>query len=128
MEEIITVPSQAAGVEPPLTEIQTPAQAVTEPQPTDTVVVENGNNQPQVTDPQRKKPSDFYREREKFRRLEETQRLTQQRLDEIAEFLKPKPENQSDQPFNKDQFFLDPENFLKSREQKLRDEISKLNQ
>ena len=126
--ETITVPGQDAAVEPASTETQTTTQVVSEPQKLNAGKVDAGDNQPQKTEPQRVRPSDFFREREKYRRLEEAQHLTQKRLDEIAEFLKPKPEIQSEQPFNKDQFFLEPETFLKSREQRILSEMAQLKQ
>ena len=129
MEDTIIVPGTDTAVEPASTEVQIPVQTASELQVPDVTKVEGNDNKPQVTEPQRKqKPSDFYREREKFRRLEETQKLTQKRLDEIAEFLKPKPEIQSEQPFDKDKFFLDPEPTFKNREQKLLAEISLIKQ
>lgn len=128
--ETLTVPAvQDAGVEPPSTETQPPAQAPAEPQETATnPEVEVGSKVPQEPEPPRRKPSDYYRERETIRSLKEQIALQNQRFDELTSLLKKKDEPGTPEAVDFDPAHFSPEHkrILLAREKALRDEIATL--
>lgn len=120
-EEIIASPAvETAVVEPTLPETQPIAQATDEPQTTDTVQVEPGNKEPQVTETSRRKPSDYYRERQKIRELTETVAMLQKRMEERAPLKEEKPDVPDVPDFDPAHFSPEHKRILLAREQALR--------
>ncbi len=122
-EETIPVPVvENKGAEPPSTETPPPAQAAAEPQETTTVQVENGSKEPQVTETSRRKPSDYYRERQTIRELKETVSNLQKRMEEQATFREEKkPDIAAIAEFDPAHFSPDHKRILLARESALRE-------
>lgn len=84
-EETITTPVvESNAIEIASPETPPSAQAPAEPQETTTAQVESGSNQPQESEAPRRKPSDYYRERQTIRELKETVASLQKRMEEKA--------------------------------------------
>ena len=134
--EIINPPvvDAGAGIEPPSWETPPKAQASEEPQKEVSTPnqVEVKDNVPQVTVPQRIKPSDYYRERERIRRLEETNSGLSKKMDEmtnlIREMRNPKPDGTVIAKLTAEELLQDPEKVFNAREQRLLNEFQTLRQ
>lgn len=121
-EQTITAPAaEGTGTESPALETTQVAQATPEPQEASTVQVENGSNEPQVPETPRRKPSDYYRERQTIRELKETVSMLQKRMEEKATL---KEDKKSDVPavpdFDPAHFSPEHKRILLAREQALR--------
>ena len=108
------------------TEKEPTSQEAAPSQETTPSQVETKDAQPQVAEPQRNRPSNYYRERERIRRLEETIRTQSEKMEELANFIKTKPTPEGSDKFDKDIFFNDPEKILDSREKRLLKEFDLL--
>lgn len=139
MEDILTTTPVVEGNVPESTsqEAQAPAQAVPETQPTTDTKVERVDNKPQAVETQRAKPSDFYRERERVRRLEQSLQTQSQRMEEmvslIRELKNPNPDVSNIKKLTAEELLNDPEKAFQMREQRyyadlnaLKEEISQL--
>ena len=120
-----------AGVETPSKEETPPtAQAAVEPQTETPNQVEVKDKEPQVVEPQRIRPSDKYKERERMRRLEETNQSLARKMDEMTNFLKelknPKPADSTVAKLTAKELLADPEKHLSAREQRFINEINAL--
>lgn len=130
--EVITVPPVGdAGFESPSIETPPQAQAPAEPQSTDVAPeVERNDNVPQATDAQRVKPSGFYRERERVRKLEEAYKAQSHKMEEMANLLReirnPKPDVSAIQKITAEELLNDPEKVLSSREERLLKEFNSM--
>lgn len=102
-------------------ETQPTTQVADEPQSTNTAPVETSNNAPQVTEPSRRKPSDYYRERQTIRELKETVASLQKRMEERAALPEKKPDTQNVPDFDPAHFSPEHKRILLAREQALRD-------
>jgi hypothetical protein len=129
--EIISAPPVESPAAEPATQATDPvSQENEQPQETGKALVESPDNKPQVTETQRRRPSDYYRERERIRRLEET--LTQQskRMEEMTSLLKDfkKPESSpaDEGKFDPNEFWKNPNKVLSAREQRLLKEVEAL--
>jgi len=96
---------------------ETTEQSASQSQPSTTSQVESGVNSPPAPDTTRRKPSDFYREREKSRRLEQNLQEQARKIQELESLIKdsknPKSPEVSPSKFDKDKFWNDPESILK---------------
>ena len=111
-DEVLTVPPGSDGVsEPPVAATLPPPQGAAEPQDPGTRQVEPGNNVPQDADAPRRKPSDFYRERQWKRNLEDKVGSVAQQQAELLSLLREKkdPGAPANGPFDLEAFFKNPE-------------------
>lgn len=133
-EETLTAPVvEGAGPESPSTETQPEAQVPAETQPTAVPQVERNDNPPQAVETQRVKPSAYYRERERVRRLEEDSRRKSQEIEELRTYVREiknlaKPEVSAIQKLTAEELLNDPEKALQMREQRYYSEINALKQ
>lgn len=129
-EEILTAPvATSDGNEIPSTETQPPAQAPAEPQTATTIPVENGSNTPQIAETPRRKPSDFYRDRQRVRNLEEQIASQNKKYEELAALIKKEKETgvpPPDVPLDHSLINVDPDKYLSMRERKLMDRLEAL--
>lgn len=127
-EQIATLPAESAVVETTSPETLPVAQAPVEPQPAVSAPVESVSNEPQVPEAPRRKPSDYYRERQRIRTMEDTITTLSQRQEELLSLIKKEkePGAPADGKFDPNVFFQDPEKVLTSREQRLLNEINSL--
>src|SRR5712671_6742607 len=127
-EQTAVLPAQDDGVETPSPEASPSAQAPVEPQPAAVnTPVESISNQPQEQEQPRRKPSDFYRERQRLRNMEETIALQNKKYEELAALLKAKETGvPQDVEFDPKLFSPDHTRILLAREQKLVNEINSL--
>ena len=124
-----TVETVGDGVNPSQ-ETQVTSQEVSKPQSDSVTQVEANGNNAQAVETQRRKPSDFYKERDRYRRLDETVRNQSRQMEEIANLLKEmrKPAVSAEEKFDKEKFWNDPESALTARDQKHRAEVQELKQ
>ena len=128
MEEI-TAPVESVAVETAPIETSPATQVVEKPQETTNSQVETVVNKPQVQDPQRNRPSNYYRERERIRKLESeiaSIREEQARFKQSSETSKPKPEGTK--PLTVDELLANPDGVFKSRDERLMQEFNNLRQ
>lgn len=136
--DVLTAPVvEGNGTETPPQETQTPTQAGSEPQETNTVKVENGNQTPQNTATPRRNASDFYRERREIRELKDTIAAQNRHIEELASFVQEfKKQNAGAAPskFDVDRFIQQPDvvmrELIDQEVKTLRDELEgfKMNQ
>lgn len=128
--ETLTTPSvESPGADTPPQETTLAPQGDTPPQKTEQPRVEGQADKPQVTEPPRAKPSDFYRERERVRRLEDAYKSQSQQMQEMAALLKklqPPEATETNGKFDWEEFLKNPENVLTARENRFLDHIQKL--
>lgn len=121
--EILTAPAVEGNTgETVSPEAQPDAQAPAEPQETAPVQVENGSNQPQVPDATRRKPSDYYRERQTIRELkQEVEALRKWREEQATLSTKNQPVAPEVPDFDPQHFSPEHKRILLAREKALRD-------
>lgn len=119
-ETIATQVVEGNGADPPSQETSQATQVVPESQETTTNPVEIGSKEPQVPEVSRRKPSDYYRERQTIRELKETVTRLENKIQE-KESLKPKPDNPEAPDFEPAHFSQDHKRILLAREKALRD-------
>ena len=102
-----------------------PTQVDSQQQETTTRQVEPSVSEPQTPKPQRRNPSDFYREREKMRKLESTLQSQSQQIAEMHSLIKglKQPETTAQNKFDWDKFTTNPEEIMVTKREK--DEILK---
>lgn len=131
-QEVLTVQPEkdnAAETAPLVTQpgVQTPAEQQVQGIP---VVDGNVNNQPQVTETQRRKVSDYYKERERIRKIEQANRDLTQKYDELSNLYKelktPKPAVSEARRLTAEALLNDPEKELSLRDERLLSEINAL--
>lgn len=129
-EQTLTAPVvEGNGNEIPSTEIQPPAQAPAESQTTTTGEVDPGSKEPQAVETPRRKPSDFYRERQRIRNMEDTIALQNKKYEELAALIKQKePGAPPSEQLDHSLINVDPDKYLSMREKKLIDKITSLEQ
>lgn len=130
-EETITAPAESGnGTESPPQATETPSQEVSQPQHSATEQVEPVVSAPQEQESSRRRPSDYYRERQWKRRLEDTVTSLAQRQEELLSFLKeqkaPSGDPQKSGKFDLEKFFSDPQTVLTELEKALLAEIDKV--
>src|SRR3990167_874347 len=130
--EIITAPVVAGSpADPGSQEVRPETQVSAEPQPTTDAKVERADNKPQAVETQRVKPvANFYRERERVRRLEQSYQELLKRSEAqdnlLREIRNPKPEVSVVQKLTAEELLNDPEKVFTSREQRLLAEFNSL--
>lgn len=136
MEETLTVPAGGdGGAEIPSTETSPSTQVHAEPQNQPAVKVETNGSQPQKTEPQRNRASDYFERRERFRKMEEAIVSQNQKWDEVTNLLRnlqPKPDGTASK-LTAEELLADPDRVLTEREKRylkefdsIRSEINQL--
>lgn len=130
-EQTATLEPTGGGSESPSTESLPTTEVAAGSQNGSNTQVESAVNLPQASETQRRKVSDHYKERDRYRRLEETVKTQNQRMEEMSGLLRelrnPKPAVSSEK-FDKEKFWNDPEVVLAAREAKNREEVEALKQ
>lgn len=122
-EETLTIPAVGdIGTETPAPETSQAAQAAPESQSTTTSEVDAGSKEPQVPEAPRRKPSDFYRERQTIRELKETVAELRKKQEEL-DSARNKTQAVAPEPVDFDPAHFSPEHkrILLAREKFLRD-------
>ena len=131
VEEGQFIPAQTvegeSGATPETQEIDPSAKAPDQSQDTEPVKVDNGDNKPQASEPQRRRPnpSEFYEIRNLKRAMAEQKR----QMDEMMARLQKSVQDPAEPhvgPFNKDEFFENPDKVLSAREKMLLKRIEEL--
>ena len=124
-DETLTAPPETGnGTETPPQETETPSGS--QPQDTGVDKVESTNQPPQEPEPPRRKPSDFFRERQRIRKIEDTISTLAEKQAELLSFLRSEREKSGETgsgKFDVESFFKDPEPILSEREKRLLKEI-----
>ena len=132
-ETITAPPEQGSPTEIGSQEAAPSTQVPAQSQPESGVApVESNVNQPQTVETPRSKPSDFYRERQKIRNLEDTIRSQSRTMEEMKAILQelknPKPDVSAVTKLTAEELLTDPDKVFQSREQRLRQEFNTLRQ
>ena len=132
MEDLLTAqPEMGNAPESAPLEPQAGVQTPPEPQTSGVPQVEGNGNQPQAVEPQRR-VSNFYQERERFRKLEKAFQDQSSQMAEMKSLLQelknPKPVDSAIQKLTAEELLNDPDKVFQSREQRLRDEFETLRQ
>lgn len=121
-EETLTAPVvESPAVEPAAPETAPATQVVEQPQETTPNQVEVSGNQPQVPDTSRRKPSDYYRERQTIRELKEEVAALKKFREEQASANKPQAVVPEVPDFDPAHFSPEHKRILLAREKALRD-------
>lgn len=131
-EAITAQPEQGSPAETGSQEPQPTTQVAVEPQKeSGNMQVERVDNKPQAVETQRVKPvSNFYKERERVRKLEQSHGELMKRLEAqdnlLREMRSPKPDVSAVQKLTAEELLNDPEKVFTSREQRLLTEFNSL--
>lgn len=123
-EQTITAPVvEGAAVETVVTETPPSTQVPAEPQETTTGEVESGSKEPQVPEPARRKPSDYYQDRKTIRELKETVSQLRKWKEEQESVRKQQPQTAAPEipDFDPQHFSPEHKRILLAREKSLRD-------